>query len=210
MALTTYAQLIDEVQSWLSRSTTDLSDDQVKTFVSMAEDRIAREVRIREMEASADLTVATQEVALPTGFLAVRRLYIDGNPIKRLGFLSPDSFWIRFLSTDAGLPKAFTIEGDNLVFGPSPDSSRVGKLLYYKRLTAFSADSDTNDILTRHRGIYLYASIIEAALYLEDMVSAQAYSVLFDDLVEKVKEMDKRDRFPPGMLEVQPDGVEID
>lgn len=212
MALTIYSELIDEVQSWLSRSATDLSDAQVGTFVSMAEDRIHRELRIRELETSADLTINAQSIALPTTvpFLAARRVYISGSPNSRLGYLTPASFWLRFMSSDTDKPKGYTIEGDNIIFGPSPDSTYTGKLLYWGRLGAFSSDSDTNSLLTRHRGLYLYGSLLEASLFLGDDARVLTWAAAFDDAVEKVQKMDRRDRIPAGSPEMTVDGVNAD
>jgi hypothetical protein len=189
--ITTYGELKTAIANWLDD---DNLTSRIPEFVSLCEDRIAQNIRIRLMETSADLTINAQEVSLPTGYLGHRRLYLLGNPVRILNYETPDNFWQSYMSTDTAKPVAFTVEGDNFVFGPAPDISYTGKILYYKRLTAFSDDADTNTLLTTARGLYLYGSLIEASTYLEDDVSILKWSALFDDLIDKVMTNDKRDR----------------
>jgi hypothetical protein len=191
MSITTYGELKTAIANWLDD---DNLTSRIPEFISLCEDRIAQNLRIRLMETSADLTVNAQEVSLPTGYLGHRRLYLSGNPVRMLNYETPDNFWQSYMSTDTAKPVAFTVEGDNFVFGPAPDTTYTGKILYYKRLTAFSDDADTNTLLTTARGLYLYGSLIEAATYLEDDVSILKWSALFDDLIDKVMTNDKRDR----------------
>jgi hypothetical protein len=191
MSITTYGELKTAIANWLDD---DNLTSRIPEFISLCEDRIAQNLRIRLMETSADLTVNAQEVSLPTGYLGHRRLYLSGNPVRILNYETPDNFWQSYMSTDTAKPVAFTVEGDNFVFGPAPDTTYTGKILYYKRLTAFSDDADTNTLLTTARGLYLYGSLIEAATYLEDDVSILKWSALFDDLIDKVMTNDKRDR----------------
>jgi hypothetical protein len=189
--ITTYGELKTAIANWLDD---DNLTSRIPEFISLCEDRIAQNIRIRLMETSADLTINAQEVSLPTGYLGHRRLYLSGNPVRMLNYETPDNFWQSYMSTDTAKPVAFTVEGDNFVFGPAPDTTYTGKILYYKRLTAFSDDADTNTLLTTARGLYLYGSLIEAATYLEDDVSILKWSALFDDLIDKVMTNDKRDR----------------
>ena len=166
-------------------------------------------MRLRAMETSTDLTVSAQEVALPTGFLEARRLYLEGTPLRRVEFLTPENFWVRNLATQAGVPKYFTIEGENFVFGPSPDTTYTGKLLYWQRFTALVADIDTNWILSNARGLLLYGALLESAPFLEDDVRALTWATLYDDTVDRVREADKRDRHSGAPLMSRSD-VQID
>ena len=76
MALDTYANLKLEIASYLNR--TDLSE-YLDTFIDLAESRMARDLRLREME-SVDATIqtvsGTQAYDLPTGYLEARYVFI--------------------------------------------------------------------------------------------------------------------------------------
>src|SRR5688572_23451726 len=103
MAISTYNELLAAAENHLDRS--DL-DDRIPEFVSIAEARIARKLRIREMETSEDvsLVAGTRTAAVPTGFREVRRMYLDTNPAKLLEYISPQDYWNRFMSTQTGVP----------------------------------------------------------------------------------------------------------
>lgn len=208
MAITNFGELKTAVENWLERD--DLTN-RIPEFIAMAEDRVAQDkrIRVRAMETSSDLTVNAQTVALPTRFIGARRLYLDGTPRRRLEFLPPEEFWIRHLATQTSQPKFFTIEGENLVFGPAPDTTYTGKLLYYQRFAPFSADIDTNWIMSNARGLYLYGSLLEAVPFLEEDSRAITWSAFYDDLADKVKEADKRDRYTGSPLVMRSD-VEVD
>jgi len=195
MSITTNGELVTALANWLDD---DNLTARIPEFISLCEDRIAIDtrIRIRAMETSADLTVNAQEVALPTGYLGHQRIYLSGNPVTILNYEERDNFWTSYMSTNTAKPRAFTIEGDNIVFGPAPDATYTGKILYYKKFTAFSADGDTNTLLTSARGLYLYGSLLEAAMYLEDDVSILKWSALFDDIADKVQSADRMDRHP--------------
>ena len=210
MAITTYSELQDAVSNRLARSTfADGGADVARTeeFIAMAEDRVYQDarLRVRALETTADLTINAQEVSLPTGYVAGRRIYISGNPSTKIAYLSPSDFWERWGSVTAGKPKFYTIEGENIVFGPSPDSTYTGKFLYYKRLDALSDSNTTNYWLTNARGLLLYGALIEAAVYFEDDAAALRYATLFDDEAERVQQADRKDRFSGSELVAETD-----
>jgi len=196
MAITTYAELQTAIANWLERD--DLTA-RIPEFIALCEDRLALDLRVRAMEATTDLTISAQNTALPTGFVGVRRLYLDNDP-QRIEFMPPEHFWNTGISQETGTPKAFTIEGGNLVVAPAPDVTYTGKLLYWKRLTAFSGSTDTNDVLTSYRGLYLYGSLFEAAVYLEDDAAAAKFARMYEDVLARVNKSDSRDRFPVGVV----------
>lgn len=195
MAITTYTELKQSVATWLGR---DELAARIPEFIAMAEDRIAQDLRIQAMETTANLTISTQRVSFPTGFLEVRRLYLDSDYEKPLEYMSPSVFWTRQAANESGKPAIYTIEGQEFVFAPSPSTSYTGKLLYFKRFTALSAGSDTNWILTNARGLLLYGALIEAYTYLEDDAGAAKYGLMFDQLLDRVHTSDRRARVPRG------------
>ena len=194
MAIAQFSELKTALANYTKRD--DLTS-RIPEFVSLAEDRIGLDLRVRAMETSADLTIAsgTRTVALPTRFVQQRRIYLDST-IKQLDFFESEDFWTRQAQNETGRPKMYTIEGENFVFGPEPDAAYTGKLLYYQKFAALSGDTDTNWILTNARGLYLYGALIEASPYLEDDPRALTWSALYEDLLDRVHKADKRDRHP--------------
>ena len=201
MALTNYGELLTAIANWAER---DDLDSRIPEFIALTEDSIGRELRVRDMETTIDLTVSSQETALPTGFVQQRRLYRDSDA-ARLEYFPPEDFWIRNAKSQTGAPKLFTIEGDNLVVAPAPDTSYTLKLLYFKTFTALSDDGDTNWVLTNARGLYLFGALLELSMFDEDEVGALKWSISWDNLLEKVHTADKLDRYPLGSLQMRSD-----
>lgn len=199
MSIATYGDLKTAVANFLRR--TELTA-RIPEFITLAEDKLYNDRRfmIRALEASATLTVNAQTVALPTRFLGHRRMYLTGSPITLLNYVSPENFWSKYLSSQTSKPEAFTIEGDNFVFGPTPDATYTGKLLYYLRPAALSADLDTNWVLTNASGLLLHGALIQACTYIRDDASIAKWAALYDDLLDQVAEQDKKNRFA-GVLQ---------
>lgn len=202
MTIANYGDLKTAVANFMNRS--DLTT-RIPEFITLATARInygsdeppfqSDPLRIRAMEASDDLTISGQTVAIPARVVQVRRLYLNTNPVHAVKLVSPEIFWSTGLSGGASTPTAFTIEGENFVFGPTPDTTYTGKLLSYKTFAALSDDADTNWLLTNHPGAYLYGSQMEAADYLFDQNMKQAMHAKFVGVINALNLADKRDRY---------------
>ena len=203
MAITTYAELKTALANFSDRS--DLTT-RLPEFVALAETRIfygsqeapfnSDPLRIRAMETSSDLTISAQTVALPTRYLGLRRQYISGDNGLKINMVSPDAFWNNHAgSTDSGRPFEYTIEGEYFVFGPSPDATYTGKLLYWQKFAALSADGDTNWLLTNAPGAYLQGALIELYDYLKDFEAKDQAHKSFCGVINALNSSDKTDRF---------------
>ena len=200
MAITNYGELKTAIANWLQRD--DLTT-LIPDFVALAEDRIYTDprMRVRAMEIiDSSFTVDSRSETLPTSYIAMRDIYLQTTPRRTLRYLTPFVFWGTYGSEVTGTPEVYTIEGENISFGPSPDSTYTATITYYGRPDAFSDDADTNTILTNSRGTYLYGSLLEACTYLEDDEQINKYSILFDDILTNLEHADRQDRFSGSPL----------
>lgn len=195
MAITTHAELKLAIANWLGR---DELTNRIPEFIALCEDRIAQDLRVQAMETAADLTISSQRVSVPTGFVEARRLYLNTSADKKIEYFTPSVFWERQAVNESGQPDIYTIEGQEFVFAPVPDVAYTGKLLYWKRFTALSANGDTNWIIANARGLYLYGALLEAYTFLEDDAGQLKYAAMFDQLMDRVNEADKKARVPRG------------
>jgi hypothetical protein len=211
MSISNYGELKIAVASWLARSNLTA---RIPEFISIAEGYIhygimapnkrwaVEPLRIRAMETAADITIAAQTASLPEGWLAARRFYLDGANRKQLDFLPPTDFWSRELSSTTGTPTAYTIEGEDFVFGPI--GGGTGKLLYYKKFDALSDDSDTNWLLTNQPGAYLFAALYEAFSYAEGgQQESDAYLMKFSSIINALNAADNQDRYSGAILQMR-------
>lgn len=192
MALDDYAALKAAVASWLARS--DLTA-QIPDFIALCEADFNRKLRILPMETAEDLTINAESVAQPTGMLGIRRLYIaNGMERTDLEYVTPFKRVEMQGGSQTGLPRAFTIEGANLLFAPVPSGSYTGKILYWKALAALSGDDDTNWMLTNHPDVYLYGALAHSAPFIGDDARVATWANFYAQALDAVRAADRRDR----------------
>ena len=214
MALATYSDLQAAIADWLARSDLTL---RIPDFISMAESRMtygsmdmempSDPLRIRAMETLITLsTVASQEtVALPNGFLAIRRLQVVGTPNDGLEYLTPAQMDAEYNdSTRTGKPKTYTIEGNNFRFGPIPDSIYTLNCLYYSKLPVL-ATASTNWLMTNNPGAYLYGSLLEAAPFIGNDERLATWYRMYAGLINSLNAADSSDRHAGALLSMRSD-----
>lgn len=210
MSISTYAELKTAVANWLERSNLTA---RIPEFIAAGEANIhygirspsawiSEPLRVRAMETSADITIDAQTEALPTGFLAARRLYLDGSPKVNLELLSPIDFWGQDTTT-TGKPAYFTAESDNMVFSPAPDGTYTGKLLYWKAFTSLSADGDTNWLLTNHSSVYLEAALYQAHAFSRNDEQSERHLQKLAVSVNALNSANTSDRFGGAPLKIR-------
>lgn len=190
--MTTHATLKSDLATFAAR---DDLDTTIPTLVTMLEARIARRVRVRDMEQESDITITSQSADLPDGYLAGIRLYIDDATNFKLDYLPPDKFWDQASSHVAGSSYYYTIEGGKLKFGPYISGSTIyGKMLYYRRYDALDGDADTNWLLTNHYDIYVKGGNAELKSLIEDDEQFMKWESRFEKAVEEVNSDSRRSR----------------
>lgn len=166
MAIATYSDLQSSVAAWLKRS--DLTAI-IPDFITLAEARIARDLRLRKQVVSTTLsTVAnTQGVSLPSDFLEAENLFLSStSPPGALSVVTPEILDRKFPAAYVtGQPVVYTVVGDQILLGPTPDAVYPISLTYYQRWAALSA-TPANWLLTNHPNVYLFAALAEASGYL--------------------------------------------
>lgn len=160
-----YGEIKTAVSGVLMRSDLSSSYD---TFLAQTEADIRADVRVPSMEATATLTLSSRTVAVPTGFLAVRRIVMNSSTSAALDYLPPDRLYSSSIYHDSGDVAAYTIEGGNFVFAPAPANSPEALLHYWKAPTAFSADSDNNAISNEFPQIYIYGMLVYAGILIDE------------------------------------------
>lgn len=192
MAFSTYSELQSLVANYLGRD--DLTS-QITDFIKLAELRMRRDLRLRQMLTNVDLTVNAASIALPSDFAELRELHLDTVPITQLDFLPPTTFFRTARTTETGKPVFFTIDGANLVFGPQPDSSYTGKLLYYANPDFLSDSNTSNTFLTVAPDCLLYAALGESEPFLMNDQRLQIWANLYDRARIQLTAADDRAEF---------------
>lgn len=189
MAITTYAELKTSISNWLM-GRDDLTAV-IPDFITLAESRINRALRVREMEATTTLTPASNVCTLPSDFIEARRVLANSDPLSVLEPISPDYAIENYSSNPSGsVPMFYTIFGSSLTAYPLSASTIT--LVYYQKVPALSDANTTTWLLTKAPELYLYGSLIEAAPYLEDDARMQTWLALFQAGVQALINADTR------------------
>lgn len=198
MSISTYGELKTAVAGWLNRS--DLTSI-IPDLIRLGELRIYRDLRIRPMETALNSTISSGVIAVPSGYVELKYAYIDTTPVGKLQ--RKDSEWIYFnYPTRAadGQPKFIAREADNFIFGPYPDSTYTIKGIYYKRLDALSDSNTTNWFTTNASDLLLWASLCEAAPYLENDERVGLWEKKYDITKSRVQREDDQEDFSGSPL----------
>lgn len=194
MPISSYTELKTAVQNWSKRTdTTSLLDD----FIDLAEADIWQRLRIRDMDARATATLSTTDrfLALPTGYLEMRKLRIlSGSNGYELLCSVPESMAI---DGSAGRPTSYCITSQ-LEFNRTADTAYTAEMNYYKSLTALSSSNTSNAVLTRFPMIYLYGCLFHLGQWAQsDLMTAQ-YGTLFERAIIDANKADKKSRYGSG------------
>lgn len=202
MSLANYTDLQASIASWLNRP--DLTAT-IPDFITLAEARIARDLRLRSQVVTATLTTTAgvQGVDLPAGWLEFENLTVVGTPDAQLNYVNIQHLDTKFPSNGyTGKPAVYSVEGSQVLFGPVPDSAYSISVLYYKRYDALSV-TPTNWLLTNHPGIYLFAALCESAPFLNDDARALVWETKYKRDLDALSSSDENGQFSGSVLKVR-------
>lgn len=189
MPFDSYSALQTSIAGWLM-GRDDLTAV-IPDFITLAESRLNRVLRVREMETTTTLTPASNVCTLPSDFIEARRVVANSSPQSVLEPITPD-YAIENYSTNVSgsVPLFYTIVGSSLTAYPLSDSTV--SLVYYRTLPALTSTNTSNWLLSKAPDLYLYGSLIEAAPYLEDDARLQTWTALFQAGVQTLISADTR------------------
>jgi len=202
MAIGTFAQLKTAAANWLDRS--DLTD-RIPEFITLAEARFNRILRIRDMETvstAITTTAGTREYNLPTGYVQMKEFHLSTDPITSLAYITPEMMSRLWAGSGTGKPQVYTIIADKVRLGPSPGDAYTTSMLYYKAFTALSDSATTNDMLTNNPDIYLYGVLLEAEPFLMNDQRVQLWATAFRQAIADVQDQDNKDRHSGSEMRV--------
>jgi len=198
---TSYTTLQSTIADYLAR--TDLTD-QIPEFIRLAEDRLRRDLRIRQMlkVATAVATTGDSTVSLPSDFLAMKDLHIQGNPVKTIEFLSTSNFFRNAGTSYKGAPNYYTLLGSEFQFAPIPDSDYTLQMVYFYQPDYLSDTNPSNLWLAYTPDLLLYASLGEAEPYLMNDERLQTWASMYDRGLNAVIKSDDDSEYPAQPLSI--------
>lgn len=198
MALANYTDLQGAILDWSERA--DLAG-QAATFIRLAEIRINERLRTAWQETKDTLTPDANGVcALPSDYLEWRSVTALSSPRRRLEYVTLDYADFQFADREAAPSRCFTVQGSSLLLFPVSETDV--ELVYYAKVPELSDASPTNWLLTRNPNVYLWASLIELATYIEDETKLARYGQFYDRAMADIMQADKSGRWARGAARI--------
>lgn len=202
MSITKRSELVTKVYKWLIRDPNTesfITQDLIGTYIQFAEAEMNRELKILDLEETEDVTLSTSNNyhTLPTGFRGIASFEFDSRPFDINHFSSRKEMKERY-GTDAGRPKGYIIFGNKIIFNCTPDSAYEMTLDYYGAIDALEDEDDTNVILQKHPDAYLYGTIRQALININNKNRLEAVAPVYQNIIQRIKEDDKVSRMPAG------------
>lgn len=203
MTFATGSDLYQAVADNLAR--TDLTAF-IPDFVTMAENWLnygsenVPPLRVKEMEALVSLVPTAGVCTLPTDFLEWRRVSENTSYKRTLNYITLDEAERRYPNGAAGLGEAFTIVGTSLYTYPLV-SNNVN-LVYYQAIPALTS-STSNWLLVKSPGIYLRATLVQAAAFIHDDSELTKQAQLASALIAGLNRSDMLGRFSRAGLTIR-------
>ena len=194
MSFTSYSDLKTTIAGYLAR--TDLTA-QIPDFIRLAELRLRRDLRIRQMLKSVTTaTVAADStVELPSDFLEVRDLVIVGNPPQPLNYSSPSAFTRNARTWESGKPLDYTVLANDFQLAPVPDGVYTVQMLYFAAPTFLSDSNTSNVFLANTPDVLLYGSLLEAEPYLMNDARINTWGTMFDRALSSITRSDEQGQY---------------
>jgi len=201
MAFTSYTELKSTIADYLARS--DLTS-QIPDFINLAEQRLRRDLRLRQMlkVATTTTTVNDSTVALPADFLAMKDLHIDTNPVRVLQFQNTSNFFRNARTTDKGVPTMYTLLGTEFQFAPYPDAEYTLRMVYYYKPDFLSDSTPSNLFLATCPDLLLYGALAEAEPYLMNDERLATWASLYDRGLASLRASDDDSEYPSSPMSI--------
>ena len=199
MAITSYSTLISAVKTYLNRS--DISDAQIKEFISLAEASFNRVLRTRNQITRSTSDISTQFVSQPPDLLELYNIQLNSDPIVRLEQVSLSKMdELKSASSTTGKPRYFAITGADFEFYPAPDTTYEIEVIYYKTIAPLSDSNTDNFLLTNQVDIYLFGTLVQAEPWLMNDERIGVWGSFLGKAIEELRISDQRAQTESGTI----------
>lgn len=201
MAITSYATLASAVAEYNPHSDTGTK---VSLWVSLAEARMNREIRVRQQHKQETGSLAGATVTVPYDFLETVdfRLETTGGGYYELERRPLVDLYARRASVLSGLPVMFALDGTLLRVSPSPDSTYAYVWTYVSAIPGLES-AGVNWLVTDAPDIYLYATLTEGERFLQNPDGFAFWDSQYQRARDSLIGSDRRGRWRGGLQAVR-------
>ena len=167
----TYAELKTLV---LQYSHNNALEELLSTFVTLAQARMSRDLKVTELESLATISVTAGSKYADAPSDAVELLDLQFGDVT-LQQTTLTDIGVRNASGASGTPTHYARYAGKLVLAPTPDTSGDIECIYRGRLGVLTEDDDTDFLLTNNPNIYVYATMLEIVPFIKEDTPEAGY-----------------------------------
>lgn len=188
--ITNLSTLITEVKTYINDS--NLTDDEVKGWIQLAESKFRRVLATLDNEVSVDQVPASSTDTFPTGFNGLVEAFVVGSPNKPLINITPAQ--MTDYGTLTGNPVFITISAGVFRFNPSAEGSTV-TYTYKRKLDDLTTGSPTNYLILDYPDVYLAGTLIIAQKFKRDDIDSAQFQAILDEWIDEIGTQDTRRKY---------------
>ena len=201
MAINTFGTLKAAIADFMNRS--DMTTAQAENFVALVEADIRNDCRVRAQRVTTAITATGQTVPHPTLMIEADEFQIDGYGYEYV----PKEVFTQHRKAGSS-SRVFTSVGSNFWANLGDGDTNVVDLTYTQAFDAFTADTNTNYILTYAPDVYLYGACAHAAQYYQDAGNLERFKALYLGAVKRLNDREKNAAWSGSSLQIYPANTE--
>jgi hypothetical protein len=206
----TYDELVTNLRNYTEVDANVFSPSVINTFITMAENRILRDIDLDvfKVEATANTTSGNKFLTAPSDILTHRYLMLTSGTDQIFLDFRDTSFMKEYWSNGAetGVPKYYSVWNQNTFYlAPTPNASFTVELGYIYRPTQLSPATPTTWISNNAPEALLYACLIQAYSYTKGPLEMlqyfeNSYKQAVQGLGIEQQGRRRRDEYRDGMI----------
>ena len=205
-----YSELVTNIRNYTEVDRNVFSDSVINTFITMAENRILRDIDldIFKVEVQGNLTSGNEFLTAPTDILTHRYMMVTVGTEQVFLDFSDTSFMKEYWPdySETGTPKYYSVWDQNTFYiAPTPDASYEVQLGYIYKPQQLSSSNPTTWVSTDAPEALLYACLIQAYSYTKGPLEMlqyfeNSYKQAIQGLGIEQQGRRRRDEFRDGMI----------
>jgi len=208
-----YSELVTNIRGYTEVDSNVFPDSVINTFITMAENRILRDIDLDvfKKEATANLIADSRFLPMPGNILTHRYIMVtddNGDQIfldfRDTSFMK--EYWPDY--TETGVPKYYSVWDDETFYiAPTPASALSVQLGYIVRPEQLSSTNTTTWVSTNAPEALLYACLIQAYSYTKGPLELvqyfeNSYKQAIQGLGIEQQGRRRRDEYRDGMVRI--------
>ena len=208
----TYDELVTNIRNYTEVDSNVFSNSVINTFITMAENRILRDIDLDvfKLEVTANMTTGNKFLSAPSDILTHRYLMITSGGDQIFLDFRDTSFMKEYWAdgTATGIPKYYSVWDQNTFYvAPTPNADFAVELGYIYRPSQLSASNTTTWISTNAPEALLYACLIQAYSYTKGPLEMlqyfeNSYKQAIQGLGIEQQGRRRRDEYRDGMIRI--------